>query len=89
MKLADWQKRQIEPSIHDMLNGKHNDLNVIYDAVEKACSGGMHTNGPDRIGQAIRREVDFIALKHGNGMSVEHRGDLCRAIRKLFSDFCP
>jgi hypothetical protein len=89
MKLADWQKKQIEPTIHDFAASRHNDLNIIYAAFEKACSGGMRTNGPDNIGRELRKEIEFFSLKHGNVLSLEQRLELERTVRGMIRDLMP
>lgn len=86
MKLADWQKNQITMPIHEIVIGNSNDYNKVWDAIEKACSGGMKTNGPDRFAVELRKEIEFAALSCGLTMTTEQASCISRMARKLVSD---
>lgn len=87
MKLADWQKKEIEPTIHDFAASRHNNLSVSYAAFEKATSGGMRTNGPDYITRDIREALRMAAGEHGprdlTSTQLEH---MTLAVRRLVRD---
>lgn len=59
MKLADWQKDGIRPAI------EQGDADTVFAAIEKACTGGMHTTGPDYVSRDIRRIVMSYGIHDG------------------------
>jgi hypothetical protein len=89
MKLADWQKKEIEPSIHDFAASRHNDLNVIYGAIENATSGGMRTNGPDYITRDIRDALRMAASERGPELTSVQLEGMTLAVRRLVRDLMP
>lgn len=86
MKLQDWQKREIEPTVHAMLNGQHNDLGVIYAAIERVCSGQAPDTGVDHIAEAIRGELGFRSKQFGGNLPAEQIDMLTAELRRMFVD---
>lgn len=89
MKLADWQKKAIQLPIHEIVMGRSNDYNTVWDAIDKACSGGMRTNGPDYMTRDIRAEIKFAADERGPQMTAEQLEHITLAVRRLFRDRMP